>query len=100
MMMAPTWEPFFMRDSICPKCGCKEILSDVKILDRAHLNAPHDLSVAVYANPHALIFRGEVSSPLSAYICSECGFTEFYVDRPKALLKATQDKETKKAKPT
>lgn len=84
-----------MRDSICPKCGCKEILSDVKILDRAHLNTPNDLSVAVYANPHALIFRGEAISPLSAYICGECGYTEFYVARPQTLLKVEQKKKAK-----
>lgn len=87
-----------MRDSVCPKCGCKEILSDVKILDRAHLNAPNDLSVAVYTNPQALIFRGEALSPLSAYVCSQCGYTEFYAIKPQALLKAEQEKKAKKVK--
>lgn len=87
-----------MRDSICPKCGCKEILSDVKILDRAHLNTPNDLSVAVYANPHALIFRGEAISPLSAYVCSQCGYTEFYAIKPQALLKVIKEKQEKKPK--
>lgn len=87
-----------MRDSICPKCGCKEILSDVKVLDRGHGNSELDFSVAVYANPHAILFRGGATSPLSAYVCSECGYTEFYVLRPRALLKAEQEKKSKQAK--
>lgn len=87
-----------MRDSICPKCGCKEILSDVRILDRAHLNTPNDFSAAVYENPHALIFRGGATSPISAYVCGECGYTEFYVARPQELLKVTKAKQTKKTK--
>ena len=87
-----------MLDSICPKCGCKEIMSDVKILDRSHLNAPNDFSAAIYENPHALIFRGGAISPISAYVCGECGYTEFYVARPQELLKAKKKKQEKKEK--
>ncbi len=87
-----------MRDSTCPKCGCKEILSEVKVLDRAHGNGELEFSVAAYENPHALIFRGGATSPVSAYVCSECGYTEFYVVRPKDLLKVIKKKQAKKAK--
>ena len=87
-----------MRDSICPKCGCKEIMSDVKIVDHGHGNSEQDFTAAAYANPHALIFRGAVSSRINAYVCSECGYTELYVAKPKSLLKVIEEKQKKKAK--
>lgn len=87
-----------MRDSICPKCGCKEIMSDVKIVDHGHGSSEQDLTAAVYANPYALVFRGAVSSKLNAYVCSECGYTELYVAKPKSLLKVIKKKQEKKVK--
>lgn len=87
-----------MRDSICPKCGCKEIMSDVKILDRGHGNTEQDLTAAIYVNPYAMIFRGGATSPLTACVCSACGYTEFYAIKPQALLEAEQEKKAKKVK--
>ena len=67
-------------DDTCPKCGYKEIIRDVKAIDRADNHQETELSLATYAHPEALIFKGQRISSLSAYVCARCGYVEFYVD--------------------
>jgi predicted nucleic-acid-binding Zn-ribbon protein len=75
-----------MKDtSICPKCECKEIITDAKAIDRGHGNSHYDLSVATFEHPEALLFKGIRESTISAYVCSRCGYVEFYADDLKKL---------------
>jgi predicted nucleic-acid-binding Zn-ribbon protein len=79
-------QEFFMPDFTCPKCQGNESVPDVKIIDHAHLNQPLDLSATIYLKPDAMIFKTPISRPLEARVCAACGYTEFYVDNPQALL--------------
>ena len=72
----------------CPKCGCTVIVEGVRVLDRGHGGAEHDLSVAVYRHPTARVFKGEVTCNLWARVCGNCGFTELYAENPTALVRA------------
>jgi predicted nucleic-acid-binding Zn-ribbon protein len=69
----------------CPKCSSRDLIKDAKAVDRGDYNSGHDLSVATYRNPDALIFKGKHESPLSAWVCRTCGFVELYADSPPAL---------------
>lgn len=75
-----------MRHGPCPKCGSPEVVRDVRVVDRGHGNADAgDLSVAVYSNPQAWLFKGKVTTALTACVCAECGYTEMYAANPQAL---------------
>ncbi len=54
-----------------------------------------EFHVRVDAKPSAVIFKNSVRSALHAFVCSSCGYVEFYADTPKqlydAFLAAQQD---------
>jgi predicted nucleic-acid-binding Zn-ribbon protein len=73
----------------CPKCGSRNVEADATVLDRTD-SGFGELSVATYRKPQARVFKGEVSTPLSAWVCIDCGFVEFYADSPGSIkTKAT-----------
>ncbi len=71
------------RSGKCPKCGCAQIITGAKAIDSG--NSQFEMAVAVFRNPGALFFKGKQQSALAAYVCSECGFTEFYAESPAAF---------------
>ncbi|RYD21123.1 MAG: hypothetical protein EOP88_12585 [Verrucomicrobiaceae bacterium] len=70
------------RTNQCPKCGCRDIIADAKPIE-AESHA--DLLIATYRKPDAVLFKGSQTSRVSAWVCAECGYLEFYADSPKAL---------------
>ena len=44
-----------------------------------------ELYVVLQENPEAVIFKEWHIGKLSARVCGECGYTEFYVDNPEYL---------------
>lgn len=77
----------------CVKCGSAVLIDHARIIDRGDGNWEHDLSVKVYKNPFALLFRGGVSGPLEAIVCGACGYTELYVQNPRELVEAVREAE-------
>lgn len=77
------------RSGICPKCDSQNIASDAKAVDYGHGNAAHDMRVRVFRNPDGFWSKGAQTSTVSAYICLECGFVEYYADDPQALMLPT-----------
>jgi predicted nucleic-acid-binding Zn-ribbon protein len=69
----------------CPKCGGTEIIRDAKAIDRGDVNAPHEMSIATFRKPKALIFKEKQETTASAWICARCGFVEFYADSPSRI---------------
>ena len=78
------------RTNICPKCGSSDVIADAKGIDRAHYNAVTELSVGTFRKPEALLFKGRLTSTLSAWVCADCGYVEFYADSPKSIKTETQ----------
>jgi predicted nucleic-acid-binding Zn-ribbon protein len=70
----------------CPKCGSTNVLRDAKAIDRDHQGLQKDLTIATFTKPDALTFKGQRSCTVSAWVCSACGFLEFYADKPDSLL--------------
>ena len=69
----------------CPKCGSSDIIADAKAVDRGHFDNENELTVATFWRPEALLFKGEVTSTVSAWVCVGCGYVEFYADNPQLL---------------
>ena len=69
----------------CPKCGTSNIIEDAKAIDRGPHHSEAELSVATFRTPDAILFKGKLSTTLSAWVCAECGYVEFYADSPKVL---------------
>ena len=77
------------RTNKCPKCGSHEVIADAKAVDRAHYNVQTELSVATFCEPDAVLFKGKLTTALSAWVCAECGYVEFYADSPQNIKIAT-----------
>lgn len=73
------------RSNQCPKCGSKDVIADAMAVDRSHMNAETELTVATFQNPDALLFKGQLETSLSAWICLDCGYVEFYADSPRYI---------------
>jgi predicted nucleic-acid-binding Zn-ribbon protein len=72
----------------CPKCGSTDLIADAKAIDRAH-TTEEELSVATFRKPEAILFKGKLSTTLSAWVCAGCGYVEFYADAPQSIKIAT-----------
>jgi len=67
----------------CLKCGSKDAIKGHARSDRT--DGGHPVAVATYLDPAAMVFKNEKFTRMSAWICAECGFVEFFADSPKAL---------------
>ena len=70
------------RTKKCPKCGSSDVIADAKAIDRADNG---HLTVATFRKPEAVLFKGTVTTTLSAWVCAECGYLELYANDPKKL---------------
>jgi predicted nucleic-acid-binding Zn-ribbon protein len=68
------------KSGVCPKCSCVEIIKDAKVLDKGHYSVETELQIATDKNPEALWFKGRKRTNVSAWVCTECGYIEFYAD--------------------
>jgi predicted nucleic-acid-binding Zn-ribbon protein len=84
-----------MSDVACPKCGSKDVIKDVRIIDHAHYNTPFDLCATVYREPDNLIFKNPASHRFQARVCGACGFTEFYVENARRLFEIAEHTASK-----
>lgn len=73
------------RTQKCPKCGSNDVIADAKAIDRAHYSAETELSVATFQKPKAILFKGQLTTTLSAWVCADCGYVEFYADSPQSI---------------
>jgi hypothetical protein len=80
----------------CDKCQSKKIIPQVQIVDKTDYNVPTELSVVIYENPDAWIFKGEHKGILKAWICGDCGYTEIYLENPQDLYEKYQDLKNKR----
>jgi predicted nucleic-acid-binding Zn-ribbon protein len=74
------------RTNKCPKCGSSDIIADAKAIERA---TQTKLSVATFRKPEALLFKGQLQTTLSAWVCGNCGYAEFYADSPQSIKVGT-----------
>jgi hypothetical protein len=82
----------------CLKCGAAAQVEDVRMIDRADLNIPLELTAQVDRDPGALLFKGAVTDSIHARVCGECGFVELYARNPKALVRAAESRRKSAAR--
>jgi len=73
------------RPARCAKCASTDMIADAKVIDRGHHYTETDLSVATHRKPQALLFKGQVTTTVSAWVCGACGFIELYADDPSKI---------------
>jgi hypothetical protein len=64
------------------------MIPDVRAGERGVGNIPMSLAVRVDENPDAIFLKGMTAEDLRAWICGDCGYTEFYVQDPQRLYLA------------
>jgi hypothetical protein len=79
----------------CQKCGSPTLIEGVRIIEHVYGAGEVDLSATVYKRPGAMLFKGEVSTPLTGRVCGNCGYVELFVADPQALLAAASDRQPK-----
>ena len=73
----------------CPKCGSRDVIADAKAMDRTSHSSEKELSVATFQKPDALLFKDKATTTLSAWVCADCGYVEFYADAPQRIKTAS-----------
>ena len=63
----------------CLQCESTDIVKQVRVVDKGHNHYKSDLSLVVYEDPDAFIFKGAHQGKLSANVCVDCGFVMFTV---------------------
>ena len=58
----------------CLQCGSSEIAVGVRAVDKSEMNTTLSLCLETYTNPSAAIFKGSRQHPMSANVCTKCGF--------------------------
>lgn len=77
----------------CEKCGSDKIVPQAKVIDRGDYNAAGNITLSVDENPEAFMFKQRVYSSVTAKVCGDCGFIEFYADEPESLYSAYLNQE-------
>ena len=81
-----------MKDSKkCPKCNKESIYNINKVPDIGEHWIVNELKLGLKKD----FWFGRAGGALTAYVCSECGYTEFYLKNPKELLEANSDQVSK-----
>jgi len=73
---------------LCPRCGSDEVIPRARVAERGDDNMRYDLQVEVQRRPNAILFKRPERVNLTARVCCACGYTELYVDAPRALYTA------------
>jgi predicted nucleic-acid-binding Zn-ribbon protein len=61
----------------CSKCGSESIIERALVMVSVE-GYDKPVNLRIDSKPDALFFKGATRTPLEAYICGQCGFTEFY----------------------
>lgn len=70
-----------MKKGACPHCQSGEIMPNADTAER------DTLSIQVYEE-NGVRSKGRRTFPIRAWVCTRCGYTEFYVERPQELARS------------
>jgi ribosomal protein L40E len=74
----------------CRNCGSSRLIEGVRLVDQSNGNPNAEIAAVVFQKPEALLFKGAVSSGISAEVCGKCGRIELMAHDPAALLEAVK----------
>jgi hypothetical protein len=77
------------RTNKCPKCESGDVIAN------AHPVGPRmpdsegkptwKLTVMTFRKPEAMLFKGLLTTTISAWVCADCGYVELYADSPRSI---------------
>jgi predicted nucleic-acid-binding Zn-ribbon protein len=70
-----------IRQGICPKCGSDQVIPGRSVV----VSNGQNVHVVQFENPYNLFPGSSVVSTFRAWICGECGYTEFYAKNHREL---------------
>lgn len=69
-----------MKDGICPKCGSNEVLANLRV-SGGQAYPPYVDILEPEPEKRPFVWSPKnIQSHFRAYICGECGYTEFYAE--------------------
>ena len=68
-------------------------MADVRVIYQDRYGGSEDVSLEMYRDPEAMLFKGACQDPLHAQVCGQCGLTELYAQRPDSLWKLYNKEE-------
>ena len=68
----------------CLQCESDDIIRNVRVVDRGDHHAKYNLSLEVYANPKAWVFKDTKTGHVRANVCADCGFVMMTVSKADA----------------
>jgi hypothetical protein len=76
----------------CVKCSSENSIDGVRIIYRygQYGLQKADIAAVAHRDPDALLFKGEVATPIVGRVCGDCGYVELYVVEPGALLEVAK----------
>jgi hypothetical protein len=84
-----------LKQGSCPNCGGHDVVPDVPVIDRARTDdTAMPLEVRLYRRPDVWIDKGLFRTPLKAWICGACGYTELFAQEPRELLRIYREQRT------
>jgi hypothetical protein len=72
-----------MMKKTCPNCHSERIIPNADAVET------DNLAIRIYEEPDIKL-KSVRHYPLKAWVCTECGFTQLYVNQPKELAKSYQ----------
>jgi predicted nucleic-acid-binding Zn-ribbon protein len=80
----------------CAKCKSEKVVPKVRIMDRGHYSGDAgNLTLVIYENPEAFLFKGSHEGTLYAQVCGDCGYTELYLDDPSKIYDIYESQQEK-----
>lgn len=72
----------------CPKCASTKTLSPLHLFeDSSNYNSSFDtVKIGFYKRPDAWVLKEKQMENFHACACLDCGYLEFYLSNPEALL--------------
>ena len=61
----------------CLQCQSERIIEKVRVVDKGEGNWKGDLTLEVYENPDAWVFKGPKEGKVHANVCVDCGHVMF-----------------------
>ena len=77
----------------CPDCGSEKIIERARAIDSGEGFMNMGFTVAVDAEPDALLFKNTRRSEVNAKICGDCGYIRFYAKEAGYLWRAYQNQQ-------
>lgn len=78
-----------MKTEVCSKCGSTDVVPNVEVRDfDASSHRPLSVVVELPRPSGAFVYKSARSSEIRAWMCGNCGFTEFFALQPSEILSA------------